>query len=317
MSKTETTTYTSGKNRAVLIGINYTGTSNQLNGCINDVENFYKYLKERFAHVNEVRLSSTDTHRESSDEGDDICGCSCLPSLSSLCKKEKQTSRRDLSNINMADSTLDVLILTDNQTGLHYPSKKNILNAFHWLTKGATSDSHLALTYSGHGSHQRDYSRDEEDGQDESIVPADFQKSGMIIDDEIRRVLIDPLPEGCQLRVIMDCCHSATSCDLRYGYRALDFTCQTNSRQTETKCDVISWSGCLDSQTSADAWIDRKFAGALTANFLKIMRDPDQDKSYRAVYAKVHERLKADGYSQRPQLSSGKEIDLNATFDLF
>jgi hypothetical protein len=324
------------KNKALLIGINYTGTNNELRGCINDQTNILSYLKERFEHVNEVRLSGVSS-RDSDDDISDGAACAgCLPQLPRLpCFgkdekddiKEKDGNKekglRDLHNIDMAKSTVDVLVLTDDQVGKHYPTKQNILNAFSWLIEGATSDSHLLFTYSGHGSHQRDYNGDEEDGQDESLVPADFQKVGCLIDDEVRRTLIDPLPEGCQLRVILDCCHSATGVDIRYCYRDFDFLknasdcVHINQKQKDTKCDVISWSGCVDNSTSADAWIDGKSAGALTANFLKIMRNPDQDKSYHSVYAKLLTELRVQGYDQRPQLSSGKPIDLHAKFDLF
>lgn len=33
-----------GRKRALLIGINYTGTANALNGCINDVNNVKQFL---------------------------------------------------------------------------------------------------------------------------------------------------------------------------------------------------------------------------------------------------------------------------------
>jgi hypothetical protein len=37
-----------GRKRALLIGINYIGSSNQLNGCINDVANIKSFLIQRF-----------------------------------------------------------------------------------------------------------------------------------------------------------------------------------------------------------------------------------------------------------------------------
>ena len=64
-----------------------------------------------------------------------------------------------------------------------------------------------------------------------------------------------------------------TSMDLPYVYR-----CDTgiqNYRNDENTCDVIKISGCRDNQTSADAYINGKFQGALTFGFIKTMEDFD------------------------------------------
>ncbi|OLP78982.1 Metacaspase-1 [Symbiodinium microadriaticum] len=108
---------------------------------------------------------------------------------------------------------------------------RNISAALQWLVKGAAAGDHLLFHYSGHGSQRRDSSGDEADGkarclvgrcsyapltqnpslaaEDETIVPCDFNRSGMIADDELRRMLVDGLPKGCRLTVIMDCCRLA------------------------------------------------------------------------------------------------------------
>lgn len=90
-----------------------------------------------------------------------------------------------------------------------------------------------------------------------------------------------------------------------------------NVKEKDTKANVVGWSGCRDNQTSSDAFINHDFAGAMTATLFEIMRDPKQDKSYQAIYMKLLQLLKARGYEQRAQLSSGTPIDLTATFDLF
>lgn len=228
-----------------------------------------------------------------------------------------------LNNVDMSKSTLDVLILTDDQTGKHLPTKQNMLNAFKWLVSGATSKSNIFLQYSGHGSNEVDRNADEVDGRDESLVPLDYLTAGCIVDDEIRKVLIDPLPKGCELRVIIDACHSGTGLDVKYCYRDVNFAqnkqnSQTaNPKQKDTECNVVCWSGCRDDQTSADAYIKGSYAGALTATFMDIMRDKKQDKSFTAIYTKLLEQMQKGKYTQKPQLSSGKPIDLNSKFDLF
>lgn len=269
--------------KALLIGINYKGSKYPLNGCINDVDNVRRYLDERH------KLEDVTLH--------DKC---------------------DKSDV------VHVLTLTDDKTGDSYAGRQNILKAFAWLAKGAKSGDQLMVHYSGHGSQARDYNGDEKDGLDETLCPADYASAGMILDDDIRSILINPLPQGCQLRCIFDCCHSGTMTDTRYVYKHVSslfhgsqLSATLDTAQSETKADVIAWSGCRDDQTSADAYIEGKYAGALTASFLRLLRDGSQSKKYQDLYEQLEADLKKGGYSQRPQLTTGKPIDLNAQFDLF
>jgi hypothetical protein len=49
---------------------------------------------------------------------------------------------------------------------------------------------------------------------DETICPVDFDRAGMITDDTIFNLIVAPLPSGCRLTAVMDCCHSGTGMDL-------------------------------------------------------------------------------------------------------
>lgn len=72
--------------------------------------------------------------------------------------------------------------------------------------------------YSGHGGQTEDLDGDEDDGYDETIYPVDHEQAGVIIDDTMHDILIRPLPAGCRLTAIMDCCHSGSALDLPYIY---------------------------------------------------------------------------------------------------
>ncbi len=54
-------------------------------------------------------------------------------------------------------------------------------------------------SYSGHGSQTRDYSGDERDSMNETLCPTDFDTAGMIVDDELNQLLINPLPQGVRM----------------------------------------------------------------------------------------------------------------------
>ncbi len=57
-----------------------------------------------------------------------------------------------------------------------------------------------------------------DDGMDETICPQDYQRAGMITDDELFGLIVAPLPAGCRLTAIFDCCHSGSGLDLPFMY---------------------------------------------------------------------------------------------------
>lgn len=70
----------------------------------------------------------------------------------------------------------------------------------------------------GHGGQTKDLDGDEDDGYDEVIYPVDFRQVGHITDDEMHRILVQPLQAGVRLTAIFDSCHSGTALDLPYIY---------------------------------------------------------------------------------------------------
>lgn len=112
-----------------------------------------------------------------------------------------------------------MVTLTDDQTNPRgQPSRANMIQAMQWLVRGAQPNDSLFFHYSGHGGQTKDLDGDEADGYDEVIYPVDYESAGHITDDELHDFLIKPLPPGCRLTVIMDCCHSGSGLDLPYMY---------------------------------------------------------------------------------------------------
>ncbi len=68
----------------------------------------------------------------------------------------------------------------------------------------------LVFQYAGHGTHVDDVDGDENDGQDEALVPFDYESGSFLIDDDIGEI-INELPDGVNLTCFMDCCHSGTN----------------------------------------------------------------------------------------------------------
>jgi hypothetical protein len=216
----------------------------------------------------------------------------------------------------------------DDSTKL--PTRNNILIGFLSLLKDAKAGDELWFHYSGHGTLQRDTNKDEVSGQDSCICPSDFTRSGFITDDIIRANLAVKVPAGVKLVIVLDACHSGTGADLRFKCDDSSYLKKSlkapkvfnpndwliSQKITElknyslTRGDVFLISGCADTQTSADAYITNKWAGALTYCFLTLLKS-NPNYVWNTFLKDLNCFLKVSGYSQRPVLSCGKTKIIN------
>ena len=244
---------------ALLIGINYRGTSSALRGCINDVYTMKKYLVD---------------HRGYS-EG-------------------------------------NITILTDDTP--KKPTGANIMHALSTLIlKAHTSGAkELWLHYSGHGSYVVDRDGDEDDRRDETIVPIDYARNGMITDDSLHDYL-EHLPASCEMVCIFDCCHSGTILDLKYQYKGDDCNGVENAA-SRVRGNVVMISGCMDTQTSADTTMYGKWAGAMTNSFVDSIDKLHYNTSCYDLLQQMRKFLKSKGYPQYPQLCCSTKLTDDTKF---
>ena len=247
--------------KALLVGINYKGTRNELYGCINDTNNIKNLLEQKFAFQNYVFLTD-DTNKK--------------------------------------------------------PTKQNIIDELTSLLVNAVSGDTLFFLYSGHGTYTTDLNKDELDGQDELIVPLDATSiKTCILDDDLNKIIQTNIKPNVKLFMLFDSCFSGTVVDLKYNYLDSDNlnNLTTNPNVLETSGQVIMISGCKDSQTSADAYVNYEgkntSSGAMTFSFLQTIQNLGTNISFKALIEGMRAILKKDGYDQIPQLSSGKAIDIN------
>ena len=200
----------------------------------------------------------------------------------------------------------NILIMSDNTS--KKPTKVNILDEIKNLLTNANSGDILFLAFSGHGTSIKDTSGDEKDGLDEMFVPLDFI---CISDDEIKKFINNNLKKDVTLFALFDCCNSGTILDLRYQYfDSENYDNSTeNTKETETIGNIIMISGCKDNQTSADAYINSKYQGAMTWAFLDTV-NKNPNLSWKDLITNMRTSLKTSKYEQIPQLSSGKKLDL-------
>lgn len=232
----------------------------------------------------------------------------------------------------------DVSVLTDTAA-----TRKAMVAGIRKLLKASKKGDVALLHYSGHGSHVPDDEtrRDEADGRDEVLCPADLNWDDPLRDDWLRDML-DSVAAGVHLAVIMDCCHSGTNTralpppdapvKARYlpspwslaraesGRRASkDVTGELRrsapkSRRTSdvVHADIpeVLITGCRDNQTSADAFLDGRFNGALTFALVQAIRATKGTLTYRELHQRASAVIKKRKFEQVPQLESRKtQID--------
>ncbi|KAI0063755.1 hypothetical protein BV25DRAFT_356755 [Artomyces pyxidatus] len=96
------------------------------------------------------------------------------------------------------------------------PTRDNLLRELKRLVKDPLPGDQYTLTYSGHSSQEAtEDDEEEEDKFDELLITSDLQS---IVDNQLRDILVDPLPAGCSFTAFFDSCHSGTMLDLPHHY---------------------------------------------------------------------------------------------------
>jgi hypothetical protein len=250
------------KSAALLIGLNYPGSSCALNGCINDVKNVGAFLRDTLGF-------------------------------------------RQISTYDDVSTPL-------RTTGAGIMQSMRELVARSW-EQGLEA---VWIHYSGHGTSVRDAGSEELDGKDECICPSDYDTAGLISDDMIGDILRGFNP-ATKVVCIFDCCHSGTIADLRWRYMDRRVRSQENVRpETGRIAKTLMMSGCMDNQTSADAFgagAAREYSGALTTALLGSLKDrPALRGDVLGLVEDVRDRLRRGRFAQVPQLCSSYELNADA-----
>jgi len=194
------------------------------------------------------------------------------------------------------------------------PTKQNTLNAFKALLQNSQPGDKLVFCYSGHGSQVFDRNGEERDKNDEVLVCCDMQ---YVIDDELKAIVDQYMKPQTFLFCLFDSCHSGSAMDLQYQIFDSDsrnYT-TTNRKNKQTKGQVVLISGCKDSQTSADAYINSTFRGAMLWSFLQVV-EKTPTTTYRNLINGMRNALQTNGYTQIPQLSAGRQLNVDTNLIL-
>jgi hypothetical protein len=121
------------------------------------------------------------------------------------------------------------------------------------------------------------------------------------------------LQTGVKLIALFDSCYSGTVLDLKYQYLdSLNYDDATiNGKESQTNGQVFMISGCTDKQTSADAYINNKYNGALTWSYLETLKTSSKIRTWRELVKTMRDKLKFNNYSQIPQFSCGQPTNID------
>jgi metacaspase-1 len=221
--------------------------------------------------------------------------------------------------INMRNMLIDaynfsqnnIIMLRDDVTNpSSQPTRANILSAITSLVSQSSSLEELWIHYSGHGSQIPDFNKDEAGGYDSILVPIDYRTKGFIVDDELLNIIKN---SKCRTVILSDSCHSGTVFDLPYSYEfqiGNTFSRTLNNNSIMKNPNIFMFSGCKDSQTSADTYNTETLqaVGAFTDAFINCLRNKQHNTSFISLYRDVCNYLIDKGYDQKPIFSSSSPL---------
>ena len=215
----------------------------------------------------------------------------------------------------------DMRLLIDERA-----TKQAILDRLEWLVSKSEPDTLVVFQYSGHGTQVPNRNYDGEvDGMDEVICPVDFDWQGTWISDDQLADYIDRIArKGATPTFIIDACHSGTMLkDIpnifsrksisRFYPMPIDIAARITKNvikrtmNTEINEQAVLVSGCQDNQTSADAYIDGKYNGALTKHLLDLAKQ-NPNYTWKQLITILPKAVKASGYEQTPSITGGEAL---------
>jgi len=290
-----------GVKKALLIGINYTGTENSLRGCQNDVLNIQKMLRQKY-NVENIRLL-TDT--SNADKRDIPTAKNIRLGLQWLLEGAKSGDKLFLhfsghgthvpdDNGDEEDGADESLVpldfgndpetwITDDELRASFfervPLGCDVTAIFDCCHSGTMSD--LKLINIGGASTSMKTNSD---------VASRFWPPCEAFAEKIKS-----LSTGKKKRL--------------FDTNSIKKRAMSISRAKEGSAIAVI-SGCKDNQTSADAMIDGQYTGALTWAVLSVMNSNDK-LSLEAFVTQVRKQLE-EKYEQIPQLTVGNSKSLSS-----
>lgn len=284
-----------GRRKALLIGINYIGSSAQLAGCINDVHNVQKFITERYGYQLDDIVMLTDDNNDART----------MPTRDNIIKAMKWlvdgAQRDDALFFHYSGHGTQ----TEDMDGDEQDGQDEAICPVDYETAGLLIDDDIhellvrplpsgcrltAIFDSCHSATVMD-------------LPYVYATDGTVKEPDL-------LAEASQglLGTGMDILRGDTGGIMTSLFGAAKSAWAANKAEEKTKrtktspADVVMWSGCKDNQTSADTQEDGEATGAMSYAFISALnKRPNQ--SYQELLIAIRDEMKGK-YTQKPQLSA-------------
>ncbi|CAE6430364.1 unnamed protein product [Rhizoctonia solani] len=295
-----------GRKKALSIGINYIGQQGELRGCINDSNNFCEFLTSQFGYKEEDIVKLTD---DATDPNQMPIRENIIRAMHWLVKDAQPNDSlffhfsghggqtKDLDG-DEADGYDEVIYPMDFEHAGHIvdddmhaimvrplPAGCRLTAVFDSCHSATALD--LPYIYSTEGKI-KEPNLLADAGQDILSAGISYARGDM----------------GGVFKGIGSLIKTATGSQKK---------AEEYARLTRTSpADAISWSGCKDSQTSADTFEAGEATGAMSYAFMQTLREKPQ-QTYQELLNNIRDILR-DKYSQKPQLSSSHPMDTTILF---
>ena len=270
-----------GHKRALIVGINYVGTGNDLQGCINDANNMNALLKDHFGFTDIRLLLEKDATTANIKDSLRWLVSGCRPGDVLFFHYSGHGSQiPDTSDPDVEPDGLDEIICP-----IDLDWKDNVITDDYMKWVFDTVPAGVNLT-----------------------VVLDSCHSGTALDQANQYM---PLGLG-EARVFGE------GDDGRYLAPPLEVQQLIEQLAAEPKPRVIQSrdvnqtglliSGCQSQQTSADAYIGGVYQGAATYSLLSTVKSHSYDLDYKALVDDMNNFMVKNGYSQRPELNGSASL---------
>lgn len=173
----------------------------------------------------------------------------------------------------------------------------NILSSLYRAAENTVPGDVFVFYYSGHGGQQPDFSGDELDGEDETLVAYDRE----IVDDKIHNVL-RKFKNDVHIAMISDSCNSGSNYRGRKDISVKEDSIfrpiarSSAEGKVEINAQLIHLGGCRDGSTSAGYY----GGGAFTMALCEAWNNGEFSGTYKNLHSKICELIRSD---QKPQYS--------------
>ncbi|KAJ3067141.1 hypothetical protein HDU98_009662 [Podochytrium sp. JEL0797] len=296
----------SGRKKALLIGINYTGSEHALKGCINDAHNIKQMLSQQFGYKTDQQsmLMLVDDARDPQH----------IPTVKNMLGHGSQIQDQDGDRANGLDDTIcPVDFATEGMIDsdmLH----KVLVKA---MPQGCKLTVIMDCCHSGTMLELPYTYRPDLDGK---MSRKELLQAGKAVVLQAQRLLKGGFSAAKkhEAQVLKDEVMSLARvfAGTASVNNASEYKLESFNENSEAPKECYLISGCLDEQTSADAQLNGMASGALTFALLSALRDNPKGISFEDLLAQLRVFMKEDGFSQIPQLSCGTPVDPDSPFVL-